>query len=89
MNKEDSLLKELKILKEAIALTRANDRLGVLGKFAELCAHQQEVMEQEAHDATTEVIRNAQRYARCKVSFGHDASHQGKPNQEDNQGKES
>jgi len=89
MKKEDSLLKELKILKEALALTRANDKLGVIGKFVELCAHQQDVMEQEAHDATTEVIRNAQRYARCKVQSRHDEGNQGKPNQEDHQKKES
>ena len=89
MSNKESLEKELKILKEALALTRANDKLGVLGKFAELCAHQQEVMEQEVRDATTEVIRNAQRYARCKVQFGHDEGDQGKPNQEDHQGNES
>lgn len=89
MNKEDSLVKELKILKEALALAQANDKLGVIAKFVELCAHQQDVMEQEAHDATTEVIRNAQRYARCKVQSRHDEGDQGKPNQEDHQGKES
>jgi hypothetical protein len=89
MKKEDSLVKELKILKEALAFAQANDKLGVIGKFVELCAHQQEVMEQEAYDATTEVIRNAQRYARCKVQSRHDEGNQGKPNQEDHQGKES
>jgi hypothetical protein len=89
MKKEDSLVKELKILKEALAFAQANDKLGVIGKFVELCAHQQEVMEQEAYDATTEVIRNAQRYARCKVQSRHDEGDQGKPNQEDHQGKES
>ena len=88
MKKEDSLTKELKILKEALRCAQANDSEGVAEKFVELCAHQQEVMEQEAYDATTEVIQNAQRYARCKVQFGHDASNQGVPNQEDNQGKE-
>lgn len=88
MNKEDSLTKELKILKEALAFAQANDKVGVIAKFVELCAHQQEVMEQEAHNATTEVIRNAQRYARCKVQFGHDEGNQGIPNQEDNQRKE-
>ena len=89
MNKEDSLVKELKILKEALAFAQANDKLGVIAKFVELCAHQQEVMEQEAHDATTEVIRNAQRYARCKVQFGNAQSIEGKPHQENHQGKES
>jgi hypothetical protein len=89
MKKEDSLVKELKILKEALAFAQANDKLGVIGKFVELCAHQQEVMEQEAYDATTEVIQNAQRYARCKVQSRHDEGDQGKPNQEDHQGKES
>jgi hypothetical protein len=89
MKKEDSLVKELKILKEALAFAQANDKLGVIGKFVELCAHQQEVMEQEAYDATTEVIRNAQRYARCKVQSRHDEGDQGKPHQEDHQGKES
>ena len=88
MKKEDSLVKELKILKEALAFAQANDKLGVIAKFVELCAHQQDVMEQEAYDATTEVIRNAQRYARCKVQFGHDEGDQGKPNQKDHQGKE-
>jgi hypothetical protein len=88
MKKEDSLAKELKILKEALAFAQANDKLGVIGKFVELCAHQQNVMESEAYDATTEVIRNAQRYARCKVQFGHDEGDQGFPNQEDHQGKE-
>lgn len=89
MNKEDSLLKELKILKEALVFAKANDKQGVAEKFIELCAHQHEVMEQEAHDATTEVIHNAQRYARCKVQSRSDESNQGKPHQEDNQGKES
>jgi hypothetical protein len=88
MNKEDSLIKELKILKEMIVLVKANDKLGVISKFEELCDHQHNTMEQEAHDATTEVIRNAQRYARCKVQFGNDEGNQGKPNQEDHQGKE-
>jgi hypothetical protein len=88
MNKEDSLIKELKILKEMIVLVKANDKLGVISKFEELCDHQHNAMEEEAHDATTEVIRNAQRYARCKVQFGHDEGDQGFPNQEDNQGKE-
>jgi hypothetical protein len=67
MNKEDSLAKELKILKEALALAKAGNAEGVAEKFVELCAHQQYVMEQEAYDATNEVIRNAQRYARSKV----------------------
>jgi hypothetical protein len=89
MSKEDSLEKELKILKEALRCAQANDAEGVADKFVELCAHQQEVMEQEAYDATTEVIRNAQRYARCKVSLRHDEGNKGKPNQEDHQGKES
>jgi hypothetical protein len=89
MNKEDSLLKELKILKEALRCAKANDKQGVAEKFIELCAHQHEVMEQEAYDATTEVIHNAQRYARCKVQSRHDEGDQGKPNQEDHQGKES
>lgn len=88
MNKEESLIKELKILKEALDLTRANDKLGVLKKFAELCAHQQEVIEQEAHDVTTQVIRNAQRYARGEVQSRYDEGDQGKPHQEDHQGKE-
>ena len=88
MKKEDSLVKELKILKEMIVLVKANDKLGVISKFEELCDHQHNAMEEEAHDATTEVIRNAQRYARCKVQFGHDEGDQGFPNQEDNQGKE-
>jgi len=88
MNKEDSLIKEIKILKEIMVLIRANDKLGAIGKFEELCEHQDNVMKEEAHDATTEVIRNAQRYARCKVQFGHDEGNQGFPNQEDNQGKE-
>jgi hypothetical protein len=88
MNKEDSLVKELQILKEALAFAKANDKLGVIAKFVELCAHQEKVMESEAHDATIEVIRNAQRYARCKVQFGDDEGNQGKPNQEDHQGKE-
>ena len=88
MKKEDSLVKELKILREALRCAQANDSEGVAEKFVELCVHQQEVMEQEARDATIEVIQNAQRYARCKVQFGHDASNQGIPNQKDNQGKE-
>lgn len=89
MKKEDSLVKELKILREALRCAQANDSEGVAEKFVELCVHQQNVMEREARDATTEVIRNAQRYARCKVSFGHDEGNQGKSNQKDNQGKES
>jgi hypothetical protein len=89
MNREDSLAKELKILKEALEFAKANDSLGVAEKFVELCAHQHEVMVQEANDATIEVIRNAQRYARCKVQSRNDEGNQGKPNQEDNQGKES
>ena len=89
MKKEDSLVKELKILKEALAFAQANDKLGVIGKFVELCAHQQEVMEQEAYDATTQIIKDAQRYARCKVQSRNDESLKGKPNQEDHQGKES
>ena len=89
MNKEDYLVHELKILKEALAFAKANDKIGVIAKFVELCAYQEKVMESEAHDATTEVIRNAQRYARCKVQFGNDESIKGKPNQEDYQGKES
>jgi hypothetical protein len=88
MKKEDSLVKELKILKEMIVLVKANDKLGVISKFEELCDHQHSTMESEAYDATTEVIRNAQRYARCKVQFGNDEGDQGKPNQEDHQGKE-
>jgi hypothetical protein len=88
MSKEDSLAKELEILKQALRCAQADDRDGVIEKFVELCVHQQEVMEQEAYDATTEVIQNAQRYARCKVQFGYDASNQGFPNQKDNQGKE-
>jgi hypothetical protein len=67
MNREDSLTKELKILKEALAHAKAGNAEGVAEKFVELCAHQQYVMEQEAYDATNEVIRNAQRYARSKV----------------------
>ncbi len=67
MNKEDSLVRELKILKEALAFAKAGNTEGVVEKFAELCAHQQYVMEQEAYYATNEVIRNAQRYARSKV----------------------
>jgi hypothetical protein len=89
MSNKDSLEKELKILKEALRCAQANDSEGVAEKFVELCVHQQNVMEQEAHDATTEVIRNAQRYARRKVSLGHDEGNKGKPNQEDHQGKES
>lgn len=89
MKKEDSLAKELKILKEALAYAQANDKLGVIGKFVELCAHQQNVLEEEAFDATTQIIKDAQRYARCKVQFGNDEGYQGKPNQKDNQGEES
>jgi hypothetical protein len=89
MNREDSLEKELKLLKEALAFARANDSMGVAEKFMELCAHQHEVMVQEANDATNEVIRNAQRYARCKVQSRNDEGDQGKPSQEDHQGKES
>jgi hypothetical protein len=89
MNKEDSLIKELKILKEMIVLVKANDKLGVISKFEELCDHQHNAMEEEAYDATTEVIRNAQRYARCKVQSRHDEGNKGIPNQKNNQGKES
>jgi hypothetical protein len=89
MNKEDSLAKELKLLKEALACARVNDSIGLAEKFMELCAHQHEVMVEEANDATIEVIRNAQRYARCKVQSRNDEGDQGRPNQEDNQGKES
>ena len=67
MNREDSLTKELKILKEALAFAKAGNAEGVAEKFVELCAHQHEVMVQEAYYATNEVIRNAQRYARSKV----------------------
>ena len=89
MKKEDSLTKELKILKEALAFAQANDKLGVIAKFVELCAHQQEVMEQEARDATIEVIQNAQRYARCKVQFGDAQGDKGLKDKKDNQEKES
>jgi hypothetical protein len=71
MNREDSLAKELKILKEALSLAKAGDAEGVAEKFVELCAHQQYVMEQEAYYATNEVIRNAQRYARSEVQARH------------------
>lgn len=89
MNREEYLANELKILKEALAFAQANDKIGVIGKFVELCAYQEKVLEEEAHDATIEVIQNAQRYARCKVQFGNDEGYQGKPNQKDHQGKES
>ena len=67
MNREDSLAKELKILKEALACAKANDSLGVAEKFMELCAHQQYALEQEAYYATNKVIRNAQRYERSEI----------------------
>ena len=89
MKKEDSLAKELQILKEAIRFAQAGNEEGVAEKFIELCAHQHNVMEQEAHDATTEVIRTAQRYARCKTQSRPDEGIEGKPSQEDHKGKES
>jgi hypothetical protein len=61
------LVRELQILKEALTFAKAGNTEGVVEKFAELCAHQQYVMEQEAYYATNEVIRNAQRHARSKV----------------------
>jgi hypothetical protein len=89
MSKEDSLKKELEILKEALRCARADNRDGVIEKFVELCVHQQEVMEKEAYDATIEVIQNAQRYARCKVQFGDAQGDKGVKGKKDNQGKES
>jgi hypothetical protein len=46
-------------------------------------------MEQEAHDATTRIIKNAQSYAKCKAQSRSDEGDQGFPNQKDNQRKES
>lgn len=89
MNREEYLAEELKILKEALAFAQANDKLGVIAKFVELCAYQEKVLEEEAYDVTTQVIRNAQRNARCEVQSRHDASIETKPNQKDHQGKES
>jgi hypothetical protein len=89
MSNKDSLEKELKILKEALRCAKAGDAEGVADKFVQLCEHQQEVMEQEARDATTQIINNAQRYARSKVSLGYVKGNQGFKNQETDKGKES
>lgn len=64
---EKNLEIELAILRKALECAQREDKLGVIEQFAELCLHQQNVMEQEAIEYATQAIETAQRNARSTI----------------------